>query len=82
MQNPNSSATPPAGLLSRLPTGLTGAVFWLGLWFGVLYVGCWIPGGFGTFLGVIQIFVGIALVAVAIPFLLRFVRQAHALEPA
>jgi phosphoserine phosphatase RsbU/P len=75
MQNPNSPATPPTGLLSRLPTGLTGAVFWLGLWFCVLYVRLWIPGGFGTFLGVTQIFVGIALVAVAIPFLLRFVRQ-------
>jgi len=75
MQNPNNPATPAAGLLSRLPTGLTGAVFWLGLWFGVLYVRLWIPGGFGTFLGVTQIFVGIALVAVAIPFLWRFVRQ-------
>ena len=76
MQNPNSPDTPPSGILSRLPTGLTGAVFWLGLWFCVLYiVRRWIPGGFGTFLGVVQIFVGIALVAVAIPFLWRFVRQ-------
>ncbi len=75
MQNPNSPATPPTGLLSRLPTGLTGAVFWLGLWFCVLYIRLWIPGGFGTFLGVIQVFVGIALVAVAIPFIWRFVRQ-------
>jgi phosphoserine phosphatase RsbU/P len=76
MQNPNSPDTPPSGILSRLPTGLTGAVFWLGLWFCVLYIlRRWIPGGFGTFLGVVQIFVGIALVAVGIPFLWRFVRQ-------
>ena len=76
MQNPNSPATPPSGILSRLPTGLTGAVFWLGLWFCVLYIlRRWISGGFGTFLGVVQIFVGIALVAAGIPFLWRFVRQ-------
>jgi phosphoserine phosphatase RsbU/P len=76
MQNPNSPDTPPSGILSRLPTGLTGAVFWLGLWFCVLYiVSRWITGGFGTFLGVVQIFVGIALVAVGIPFLWRFVRK-------
>jgi phosphoserine phosphatase RsbU/P len=76
MQDPNSPDTPPSGILSRLPTGLPGAVFWLGLWFCVLYiVRRWIPGGFGTFLGVVQIFVGIALVAVGIPFLWRFVRK-------
>jgi sigma-B regulation protein RsbU (phosphoserine phosphatase) len=76
MQNPNSPDTPPSGILSRLPTGLTGAVFWLGLWFCVLYIlRRWISGGFGTFLGVVQIFVGIALVAAGIPFLWRFVRQ-------
>ena len=74
MQNPNSQA--PAGIMARLPTGLAGAVFWLGLWFCALYViRRWISGGFGTFLGFIQFFVGIALVGVAIPFLWRFVRQ-------
>ena len=47
-----------------------------------LSFGRWISGGFGTFLGVIQIFVGIALVAVACPVPLAFRAQAHALEPA
>src|SRR6202789_2545114 len=75
VQNPNSPVPPPARLLSRLPTGLAGAVFWLGLWFCVLYVRLWIPGGIGTFFGVIQLFVGVALVAVAIPFLWGFVRR-------
>lgn len=73
MQNPNSH--PLSGIMARLPTGLAGAVFWLGLWFCVLYVRRWIPGGFGTFLGFIQFFVGIALFVVAIPFLWGFVRR-------
>ncbi|MEI9979756.1 MAG: hypothetical protein WDN23_12330 [Edaphobacter sp.] len=75
MQDQNSPARPLSGILSRLPTGLTGAVFWLGLWFCVLYVRNWIPNGFGTFLGIVQFFVGIALIAVLIPFLARFIRQ-------
>jgi sigma-B regulation protein RsbU (phosphoserine phosphatase) len=77
MQNPNSPATPqtPAGFWGRLPTGLAGAAFWFGIWFCVLFIGRWIPGGFGTFLGVIQIFVGIALVAVGVPLLWRLVRK-------
>ncbi len=77
MQNPSSQAAPRtiSGLVRRLPTGLAGAAFWLGIWFCVLFLGRWIPGGFGTFLGVLQIFVGIALVSVAIPLLWRLVRK-------
>jgi phosphoserine phosphatase RsbU/P len=77
MQNPSSPATPQvrAGLWGKLPTGLAGAAFWFGIWFCVLFVGRWIPGGFGTFLGVIQVFVGIALVAVGLPLLWRLVRK-------
>jgi sigma-B regulation protein RsbU (phosphoserine phosphatase) len=63
------------GLRGRLPTGLGGAVFWLGLWFCALFFRRWIPGGFGTFLGVLQLFVGIALVSVALPLIWRLVRK-------
>jgi sigma-B regulation protein RsbU (phosphoserine phosphatase) len=65
----------PTGLRGRLPTGLAGAVFWLGLWFCALFVKGWVPGGFGTFLGVLQFFVGIALVCVALPLIWRLVRK-------
>ena len=77
MQNPSSQAAPRtiAGLMRRLPTGLPGAAFWLGIWFCVLFLGSYVPGGFGTFLGVLQVFVGIAFVSVAIPLLWRFVRK-------
>jgi sigma-B regulation protein RsbU (phosphoserine phosphatase) len=60
---------------SRLPTGLPGAAFWLGVWFCLLFFLRLIPGGFGTFFGVLQIFVGIALGSVAIPLIWRQVRK-------
>jgi sigma-B regulation protein RsbU (phosphoserine phosphatase) len=83
MQIPGSPGNPdsPAGqhvltaLRERLPTGLAGAVFWLGLWFCALFLRMWIPGRFGAFLGVLQFFVGIALVSVALPLLWRLVRK-------
>jgi phosphoserine phosphatase RsbU/P len=77
MQSPSSPATPPtpSGLRGRLPTGLVGAAFWLGVWFCALFLRYWVPGGFGTFLGVLQFFVGIALVSVALPLLWRLVRK-------
>ena len=73
MQNPSSQAT--SWLRQRLPTGLAGAAFWLGIWFCVLFLGRWVPGGFGTFLGLLQFIVGIALVCITIPLLLRLVRK-------
>jgi sigma-B regulation protein RsbU (phosphoserine phosphatase) len=77
MQNPSSQAAQRtiSGFLRRLPTGLAAAAFWLGIWFCVLFLGRYVPGGFGTFLGVLQVFVGIAFVSVAIPLLWRFVRM-------
>ena len=62
-------------LRERIPTGLAGAAVWLGLWFCVLFIRHLIPGGFGTFLGVLQFFVGIALISVAIPLALQLVRK-------
>jgi sigma-B regulation protein RsbU (phosphoserine phosphatase) len=45
------------------------------VWFCLLFLARQIPGGFGTFFGVLQIFVGIALVCVALPLLWRLVRK-------
>jgi phosphoserine phosphatase RsbU/P len=77
MQDPNSPTGPRflTLLRERLPTGLAGAAAWLGLWFCVLFVRRWISGGFGTFLGVLQFFVGIALVCVAVPLTWQLVRK-------
>ena len=77
MQSPNDTAAPRAlsGLKHRLPTGLAGVVFWFAVWFFVLFVGQWVPGGFGTFLRILQILVGIALVCLALPLLVRLVRK-------
>ena len=58
-----------------MPTGLAGAAFWLGIWFCALFFGRWVSGGFGTFLAILQIFVGIALFCVAVPLVWRLVRK-------
>jgi sigma-B regulation protein RsbU (phosphoserine phosphatase) len=76
-----SPALPPAqpqarsGLRGRLPTGLAGAAFWLAVWFGALFLARLIPGGFGTFFTILQFFVGIALICIALPLLWRLVRK-------
>jgi phosphoserine phosphatase RsbU/P len=77
MQSPSSPAMSqaPSALWRRLPTGLAGAAFWLGVWFCALFLRRWVPGGFGTFLGVLQFFVGVALVAVALPLIWQLVRK-------
>ena len=59
----------------RPPAGLPAAAFWLALWFCLLLMLRWLPGGWGTFFSIVQIFVGVALVIVAIPLALRVVRQ-------
>jgi phosphoserine phosphatase RsbU/P len=77
MQDANSPTGPRVLnlLRERLPTGLAGAAFWLGLWFCALFSRHLYSGGFGTFLGVLQFFVGIALVSVAIPLTWQLVRK-------
>src|SRR6266481_587114 len=85
MESPSSQVAPAvptlaqpqarSGLWARLPTGLPGAAFWLGAWFCLLFLVRQIPGGFGTFFGFLQFFVGIALVSVALPLLWRLVRK-------
>ncbi|MDQ2832239.1 MAG: SpoIIE family protein phosphatase [Acidobacteriota bacterium] len=72
MTTQEAQATP---LHRRLPSGLAGAAFWLAVWFCLLFVRYWIHGGFGSFLFVLQLFVGLALVSVALPLMLKLVRQ-------
>lgn len=71
----NSLVSRMRGWAKKLPTGLAGAAFWLALWFCVLLVLRLLPGGWGTFFSVTEIFVGIALVAVAVPLALQQVRR-------
>ena len=59
----------------RPPPGLAGAAFWLALWFCLLLALRLLPGGLGTFFSVVQIFVGVALVIVAVPLAWRVVRR-------
>jgi sigma-B regulation protein RsbU (phosphoserine phosphatase) len=61
--------------LKKVPTGLPGAVFWLAVWFLLLLGLRLIPGVLGTFFSIIQVLVGIALAATAIPLLVRVVRR-------
>ena len=78
VERAGSTLAPPqarSGLWGRLPTGLAGAAFWLGVWFGLLFLARQLPGRFGTFFGILQIFVGIALVCVVLPLLWRLVRK-------
>ncbi|MDW5265486.1 MULTISPECIES: PP2C family protein-serine/threonine phosphatase [Acidobacteriaceae] len=63
------------GWARKPPTGLAGAAFWLALWFCVLLVLHLLPGGWGIFFGVTEIFVGVALVAVAVPLIWQIVRR-------
>jgi sigma-B regulation protein RsbU (phosphoserine phosphatase) len=61
--------------LKKVPTGLPGAVFWLSVWFCLLLALRLIPGAIGSFFSLIQVLVGIALAATAIPLLVRLIRR-------
>src|SRR6185312_14606662 len=63
------------GWARRPPTGLAGAAFWLALWFCILMILRLLPGAVGTFCGVVEVFVGIALAMIAIPLAVQIVRQ-------
>lgn len=63
------------GWAKKPPTGLAGAAFWLALWFCALLGLRLVPGGWGTFFNVTEIFVGIALVSVAVPLIFQVVRR-------
>src|SRR5271168_3199784 len=62
-------------LRGHLPTGLAGAAFWLALWFCLLLLVRWVFGSLGILFTLMQVFVGLALAAVAIPLAWKLVRQ-------
>jgi sigma-B regulation protein RsbU (phosphoserine phosphatase) len=57
------------------PRGLGGVAFWLGVCFFVLALLRMVPGQWGTLFAVLQWMDGIALFCVAVPLLVRFVRD-------
>ena len=59
----------------RPPTGVAGAVFWLALWFGLLWVLRLAPTPGQTLLGWMQILVGVALIGLAVPLAWRLVNR-------
>lgn len=59
----------------RLPTGVAGGTFWLALWFGLLWLLRQMPGVGGTLLGWMQVVVGLALIALAVPLAWRLVQR-------
>jgi phosphoserine phosphatase RsbU/P len=65
----------PALRLRRLPTGVAGAVFWLALWFGVLWLVRQVPRAGAPLLGWMQVVVGIALIGLAVPLAWRVIQQ-------
>jgi phosphoserine phosphatase RsbU/P len=73
MQNPISLIR--SRLHGRIPKGLAGASLWLAAWFCLLFALRQLPGWWGLFFRILQIFVGIAVVAVGIPALWQLVRR-------
>ncbi len=70
-----SNSRPLDWLKHRPSPGLAGAAFWLALWFCILSILRWVLGTLGTFFSLVQIFVGVALIIVAIPLAWRLVRH-------
>ena len=59
----------------RPPTGMAGAVFWLALWFGLLWLLRQVPSAGGALLGWMQVLVGLALIGLAVPLAWRLVQR-------
>ena len=59
----------------RPPTGVAGAVFWLALWFGLLWLVRAVPEHPSPLLGWMQLLVGVALIGLAIPLAWRLLHQ-------
>jgi sigma-B regulation protein RsbU (phosphoserine phosphatase) len=73
MQNPISLLW--SQLHGRMPKGLAGASLWLAAWFCLLFALRQLPGWWGLFFRILQIFVGLALIAVGVPALWHLVRS-------
>lgn len=59
----------------RPPTGIAGAVFWLALWFGLLWLVRQAPTPGHALMGWMQLLVGVALIGLAVPLAWRLVNQ-------
>jgi sigma-B regulation protein RsbU (phosphoserine phosphatase) len=57
------------------PTGVAGAVFWLALWFGLLWLIRQVPSATSPLLAWMQVLVGLALIGLAIPLAWRLIQQ-------
>jgi sigma-B regulation protein RsbU (phosphoserine phosphatase) len=71
------SGQPPANLpwwRRRPPTGIAGAAFWLALWAGLLWLVRQVPGAGGPLLAWMQLLVGLALLALAVPLAWKLIR--------
>ncbi len=66
---------PPSRWRRRPPTGVAGAVFWLALGFGLIWLLRLEPSGGGTLLGWMQLLVGLAFICLAIPLAWRLIHQ-------
>jgi sigma-B regulation protein RsbU (phosphoserine phosphatase) len=73
MQNPISLLR--SRLHGWLPKGLAGASVWLAAWFCLLFALRRLPGWWGAFFSILQVVVGIALVAVVPPTIWQLVRK-------
>jgi len=74
-QRPPASAKHSSRWRRRPPTGVAGAVFWLALGFGLVWLLRLAPNGGGTLLGWMQLLVGLAFLALAVPLAWRLVHQ-------
>ncbi|WP_263381504.1 PP2C family protein-serine/threonine phosphatase [Granulicella arctica] len=73
---PNSIRATLQSLFQRTPhDGLAGAALWLVVSFFLSWLLTFVRGAIGTFFGVLQILIVIALACVAIPLLVRFIRN-------
>jgi sigma-B regulation protein RsbU (phosphoserine phosphatase) len=85
MQKTNRSGAPqghPASAMRTAPwwrrsppTGVAGAVFWLALGFGLLWLLRLAPSGGGALLGGMQLLVGLALICLAVPLAWRLIHR-------
>jgi sigma-B regulation protein RsbU (phosphoserine phosphatase) len=76
---PTLSAGPVQGSTSwwrrRPPTGIAGAVFWLALWFGLVWLLRQVPAFGSTLLSWMQVLVGLGLIGLAVPLLWRLIHK-------
>ena len=57
------------------PTGIAGATFWLALWFGLLWLLRQVPVARVPVLGWMQVLVGVALIALAVPLAWQLIHR-------